>query len=159
METRAPGDNRTDHWVQVDVLNALDRDPLQRTSFGVAVSHGVVTLWGLVPSRREAWLAEQAAYSVPGVRGIVNELKVDDGRERDSAIAEAVLRAVTPVISPQTLKVLVSDGTVTLCGVVADVQRRASAERVARRVDGVERVWNALHVVPAPRSMPAELAH
>ena len=159
MDNRTLQDHRADHWVQADVLNALDREPLRRTSFGVAVSNGVVTLWGLVPSRREAWLAEQAAYATPGVRGIVNGLKVEDGSGSDSGIAEAVLRALAPVVAPHNVKVIVSGRTVTLCGVVADVHRRAAAERAARHVEGVERVWNALHVVPAARIKPAELAH
>ena len=136
-----------DRQVQVDVLNALDRDPLRRTSFGVTVSHGVVTLLGCVRSRREAWLAEEAVYSTPGVRGIANELHVDEQPEdNDSVIAEAAVSALARyrAVDADTVKVIVSHGYITLCGVVANVQQRGAAERAVRPLRGVRGVWNAL---------------
>ena len=149
----------TDHRIQAEVLNALDRDPLRRTSFGVTVSHGVVTLLGSVRSRREAWLAEEAVYATPGVLGIANLLKVDEHPTDDPAIAEAAVRVLTQcrVVGPGTVKVIASNGYVTLTGVVADMQQRAAAERAVRHLRGVRAVWNALKVLRPELSVPAEI--
>jgi osmotically-inducible protein OsmY len=150
----------TDRRIQVDVLNALDRDPLCRTSFGVTVSHGVVTLLGQVRSRREAWLAEEAVYSTPGVLGLANDLQVEEGAaDGDSGIAEAAVRALAEyrAIAPDAVKVIVSNGYVTLCGVVADVHHCSAAERAVRHLPGVRGVWNALKVVQAEQHVPAAM--
>jgi osmotically-inducible protein OsmY len=150
----------TDRQIQVDVLNALDREPLSRTAFGVTVSHGVVTLLGCVRSRREAWLAEQAVYATPGVLGIANSLQVDeDPAATDPAIAEAAVEVLTRshLVVPGTVKVIAARGYVTLTGVVADMQQRGAAERAVRHLGGVRGVWNALRVERAELRMPAAL--
>ena len=143
----------SDRQLQDSVLTALDFDPLDRAAIGVTVSHGVVTLQGRVRNRREAWLAERVTHSLPGVRGLANELEVEsvDGeRETNAAIAEAALNALTwyRVVPPGTVKVIVADGYVTLTGVVNDLQQRGAAERVIRGLRGVRGVWNALKVGP-----------
>jgi osmotically-inducible protein OsmY len=148
----------SDHQLQVDVLNALDHDPLSRTAIGVTVSHGIVTLLGVVPSWREAIIAEQAVYSTPGVLGIANELQIQERRaDNDSVIAEAAVEALAwyRSVADATVQVIVSDGYVTLCGVVADVQLRAAMERAVRGIRGVRGVWNALNVVRATQHVPA----
>lgn len=156
----------TDRQIQVDVLNALDRDPLRRTSFGVTVSHGVVTLLGCVRSRREAWLAEEAVYETPGVLGIANLLQVEEHPADDAAIAEAAIQALlsTEGITPGSIKVLASAGCLTLCGIVDDLQQRNEAERTVRAVRGVRRVSNALrvaraHLRQAPQPVSALTVH
>ena len=143
----------SDRDLQIRVLRALEFDPLDRTAIGVTVSHGVVTLQGSARTRREVWLAERVTYSVPGVRGVANELEVestDDPHETatNATIAEAALNALTwyRVVMPGTVKVIVADGYVTLTGVVADPQQRGAAERAVRGLRGVRGVWNALRI-------------
>ena len=140
----------SDRELQDQVLAALEFDPLDRAAIGVTVSHGVVTLQGRVRSRREVWLAERVTHSVPGVRGVANELEVEaaDPHETSSTIAEAALNALTwyRVVPPGTVKVIVADGYVTLTGVVADPQQRGAAERAIRGLRGVRGVWNALRI-------------
>jgi osmotically-inducible protein OsmY len=112
----------------------------------------VVTLLGCVPSRREVWAAEQAVYSTPGVLGIANELQVEDQQQStDSVIAEAAVQALASyrTVAADPLKVIVSGGYITLCGVVADASQRGAAERAVRRLRGVRGVWNALKIVRA----------
>ena len=148
----------TDRQLQVDVLNALDHAPLSRTSFGVTVSHGVVTLLGCVHSRREAWLAEQVVYDTPGVLGIANSLHVEEHPDEDaSAIAEAAVDALTRyrVVASGSVKVITSNGYVTLTGVVANLQQRGAAERAVRHIRGVRGVWDALKVRHPEGSVPA----
>jgi osmotically-inducible protein OsmY len=141
----------SDRELQVRVLRALEFDPLDRTAIGVTVSHGVVTLQGRARNRREVWLAERVTHSVPGVRGVANELVVesaDDPHETSATIAEAALNALTwyRVVMPGTVKVIVADGYVTLTGVVTDPQQRGAAERAIRGLRGVRGVWNALRI-------------
>jgi osmotically-inducible protein OsmY len=131
------------------VLTALDFDPLVRTAIGVTVSHGVVTLQGRVRSRREAWIAEQVTFSTPGVLGIANELLVEESPgDEEALIAEAAVNALTwyRAVAPDTVKVIVSNGYVTLTGVVADLHQRGAAERAVRGLRGVRGVWNALKI-------------
>ena len=149
-----------DRELQDRVLKALEFDPLDRAAIGVTVSHGVVTLQGRVRSRREMWLAERVTHSVPGVRGLANELEVDldDGaHETNSAIAEAALNALAwyRVVPAGAVKVIVADGYVTLTGVVADSHQRGAAERAIRGLRGVRGVWNALKLGPLAQPMTA----
>ena len=140
----------SDRDLQDRVLKALEFDPLDRAAVGVSVCHGVVTLRGRVRNRREVWLAERVTHSIPGVRGVANELEVDapNAVETNSKIAEAALNALTwyRVVAPGTVKVIVADGYVTLTGVVADPQQRGAAERTIRSLRGVRGVWNALRI-------------
>jgi len=150
----------SDRDLQDRVLSALEFDPLDRAAIGVTVSHGVVTLQGRVRNRREVWLAERVTYSLPGVRGLANELEVEspqDANETSSTIAEAALNALTwyRVAPSGTVKVIVADGYVTLTGLVADPQQRGAAERAIRGLRGVRGVWNALKIGPVSQLVSA----
>lgn len=154
MDTHiATSERPTDRDLQQQVLSALDGDAVDRAAIGVTVSYGVVTLQGRVRSRRQAWIAEQAAYSTPGVLGIANELHVEiDPRDNDTVIAELAVKALAGnrAVTPATVKVMVSAGYVTLCGVVADLHERGAAERTVSGLAGIRGVWNALRVAQAP---------
>ena len=146
--------HQTDHDLQETVLAALDFDRLDRTAIGVTVLHGIVTLQGRVRNREDVWLAERITQSLPGVRGIANDLEVElvnDSRQTDSMIAEAALNAIGwyRVANTTAIKVIVSQGFVTLTGVVSDMQERGAAERVVRGLRGVRGVWNSLTVGPS----------
>ncbi|HXT68770.1 MAG TPA: BON domain-containing protein [Vicinamibacterales bacterium] len=139
---------RSDCQLQEDVLKALEVNLLDRASIGVTVSHGVVTLSGRVESRGEAWRAEQAVYATAGVLGIANNLQVDEGpTDDDSGIAEAAVDALTRYRGALGgVKVIASNGYITLAGVVPDIHLRGAAERSVRHLRGVRGVWNALRV-------------
>jgi osmotically-inducible protein OsmY len=142
----------TDRELQVRVLSALDCEHVDRAAVGVTVCCGVVTLQGRVQSRRQAWLAAQAVYATPGVLGIANELHEEkDRRDRDSVLAESAVKALASqrVVAPNTVKVVVSAGYITLCGEVADLRERDAAERAVSALGGVRGVWNALKVLQA----------
>lgn len=145
----------TDRALQERVLGALDFAAVDRAAVGVTVSHGVVTLQGRVKSRRQVWLAEQAAYSTPGVLGIANELHVEEGYgDNDSKIAEAAVNTLRwyRSVSAENVKVIVSAGYITLCGVVEDASQRGAVERAVRGLGGVRGVWNALKIQQAQES-------
>jgi osmotically-inducible protein OsmY len=144
----------SDRELQAKVLEALEIDGIDRAAIGVSVSHGVVTLKGRVPSRREVALVEEAVDSTPGVLGIANGLHVEAGcGDDDSLIAEAAVNALAwyRAVTPGVVKVIVADGWITLTGAVADLQERGAAERAVRRLQGVRGVSNALTVTSVPQ--------
>ena len=160
MDAIIPATSTSDRDLQNRVLAALEFDPLNRAAIGVTVSHGVVTLRGRVRNRREVWLAERVTHALPGVRGLANELEIEapeDAQATNAAIAEAALNALSwyRVVPPDAVKVIVSDGYVTLTGVVSDPQERGAAERAIRGLRGVRGVWNALKIGPLPQSLVA----
>jgi osmotically-inducible protein OsmY len=147
---------RSDHDVLEDVIHALQAAPCDAGSIAVSVSHGIVTLYGCVQSREVKWLAEDVVKETAGVRGVANDLEVCESlacAQTDSTIAEAAANAVSwyRAAAPGAVKVIVSDGWITLTGVVADIQERGAAERAVRRLTGVRGVSNALTVVRTPQ--------
>ena len=143
----------TDVDLQEQVLAALDFDRLDRTAIGVTVSHGIVTLFGCAPTREDTWLAERITEAIQGVRGVANDIQVvvhGGTQVLDSQIAEAAVNAIGWYRAAETgaVKVIVSDGHVTLKGRVADIQQRGAAERAVRRLRGVRGISNALTIGP-----------
>jgi osmotically-inducible protein OsmY len=150
-----------DRVLQERVLDALDFDPLEPASIGVAVCHGVVTLYGRVDSREEKWLAERVCSELAGVRAVANDLEVtlDPAIVNDSTLAEAAVDELSwrDVGEPGSIKVTVSDRWITLSGIVADFHERGTAERIVRRLRGVRGVSNALGVLRAESIGPVRL--
>lgn len=66
-----------DAILQQDVIDELAYEGnLDGSTIGVGVDGGVVLLVGSVPSVIERELAERAACRVPGVRDVVDELRI-----------------------------------------------------------------------------------
>jgi len=67
-----------DTSLQAAVMEELEWDPrVTAAHIGVAAHDGIVTLTGHVPTFWEKEAAEQAAARVRGVKGVVEELKVE----------------------------------------------------------------------------------
>lgn len=72
------GYQRSESRITEDVNDALTmNDDLDATAILVIVTGGVVTLTGSVSSRGQKRLAEAIADSVPGVRDIKNDLRIE----------------------------------------------------------------------------------
>jgi osmotically-inducible protein OsmY len=69
---------RSDNSVRDDLLRELKWDPKisSASDITVAVTEGVVTLSGFVPSYWQKDAAEKAVKRVYGVRGIANDINV-----------------------------------------------------------------------------------
>jgi osmotically-inducible protein OsmY len=151
--------SRTDEQIQKDVLAELKWEPrVQSTEIGVAVKDGIVTLTGFVDSYTKRWGAEEATHRVRGVKAVANEIEVKVASERtDTDIAAAAVRALEwdAAVSIDKLDVTVSKGWVTLRGEVEWRFQRQDAERVVRRLTGVNGVTNLITV--KPRLQPSEL--
>jgi osmotically-inducible protein OsmY len=65
----------------LELAKRVEFDLFRTTAFNtqamqIRADDGTVTLWGTVRSRAEQLLAERVAQGVPGVKKVVNELKV-----------------------------------------------------------------------------------
>jgi len=143
---------KADKNLRTHVLDELDWDPsIEADNIGVAVSEGVVTLSGEVPSYPQKRAAERAALRVEGVEGIANDLKVrlpDDHEHTDTDIAKAAHRAIEwhSQLPSEKITVKVEEGWITLQGTVNWYYQAARAEEAVRHLLGVRGVRNELVV-------------
>ena len=150
MAIQSAADTRTDDEIRKDVHFAILWEPqLANADIGVAVSDGVVTLTGLVPS---VWMkaeAEKAAKNVYGVRAVANDIEVRLGSERtDSEIARSAVEALERhvLIPSERITVTVSHGRVTLEGEVNWQFQRKLAESAVRKLEGVRDIINKIRI-------------
>ena len=143
---------KTDLELKRDVEAELAWEPIvDAARIGVAVNAGVVTLTGEVKSYAEKYKAERAAERVAGVRGVVNEIKVDLPHERtDTDLAREAAEALkrNSLVPDDRIKVIVVNGWITLKGEVTYEFERRVAEQAVRFLPGVRGVTNLIAVVP-----------
>jgi len=132
---------------------------------GVETNAGVVTLTGTVPTGTEKDKAEQLAKNTDGVKSVTNKITVETSasgstslgdkagealKDTGSAIADAAilakLKAKLLADGITGTNVDVSQGKVVLKGEVDDAQKKAKAEELARKTDGVKDVKNKLAI-------------
>jgi osmotically-inducible protein OsmY len=131
-------ESQDDADIQDGVIEELKWDALVRkTDIGVDVRFGVVTLTGTVDGWAAQHAAQEAARRVRGVRD-------------DAAIARAARRALESdgLVPHERIRMTVSNGVVTLEGVVGLWAQRDDAERCIRNLTGVSRVDNRVTVEP-----------
>jgi osmotically-inducible protein OsmY len=144
---------KTDGQVRADVEDELKWDPsVTATEVGVAVSDGVVTLSGTVPTYAEKWAAEKAARRVSGVKAAVEEIRVEPfgaHRPGDMTIAEAAVRALqTHVWVPSGIQATVENVWVSLRGQVNWRYQKDAAFEAVRFLSGVVGVSNEITIKP-----------
>ena len=144
----------TDRDLQQHVQNALDWEPsIDAADLGVSVENGVVTLRGGVRSYSEKAAAERVALGVYGVKAVANDITVrlGDGQKRtDTDIAQAAVSALkwNTMVPNEKITVTVSEGWVTLKGLVNWEYQRAAAANAVRDLTGVRGVMNTISVEP-----------
>lgn len=143
-----------DSKIEQDVKEELKFHPdLDARDISVSVKKGVVTLTGFVKSFTEKYEAENAAKRVVGVLGVANDIEVRlpsaDFRP-DPEIARDAVAAIksTLPISSRDIKVVVSNGWITLEGETEWQYQRQIAEEAVRRIKGVRGVSNTIFVRP-----------
>ena len=139
--------------LQSNVGNELRWDPsVQAEQVGVTVHGEVVRLDGNVKSLYQKWAAEDAALRVQNVRAVANEITVDwPSAEKcpDEEIAEAAITHLEWNDSvPESIKVKVSDGWLTLMGVVESQFQKNEAERALRSLKGIKGMVNDITIKP-----------
>lgn len=155
MAIQAPANTRTDDEIRKDVESAiLWEAQMSNAEIGVAVSDGVVTLTGFVPSIWMKAEAEKAAKNVYGVRAVANDIAVRLSSERtDSEIARSAIEALERhvLIPSERIRVTVSHGQVTLEGEVYWQFQRKLAESAVRKLEGVRDILNKIRIVTNTR--------
>ena len=143
------------------VWKELDRDStICQPEVNVAAEDGVVTLTGCVANRGVKVAVERAVKRIPGVRIVANDLRVTSRREqRDTDIArEALHRIRGDRAVPPTVQAVVSDGFITLDGIVCGMHERAAAECAVKHIHGVQGVANNITVEAPSRPVEADAA-
>lgn len=144
---------KTDRQLHEDVLNELAFEPrVDHRDIAIAVRDGIVTLHGTVPSLAHKWAAEDAVKRVDGVRGIAQELQVAGAltaMPTDSEIAAAIGNILLwDSYMPDTIRLFVENGRVTLAGEADWNFQVEDAVRAITRVRGVREVHNDLRLRP-----------
>jgi osmotically-inducible protein OsmY len=144
---------KTDSQLRTDVEVELEWDPtVNNSGILVAAKDGVVTLGGNVPAYADRWNAEKAAKNIAGVQAIANEIAVKPATPRsDQDVAAAALNALKShvAVPASNIKVIVSDGWVTLEGNAQYWHQRVAAEDAIRSLWGVRGIHNSIHIRPA----------
>ncbi len=130
-------------------LNSLAWDAIvPKDSVKVTVENGVVTLSGQVRWQFERNAAEDAVRRLYGVVDVVNNIKLKvqpQPTDIKSRIESALKRSAE--LDSNSIRVSVSDGTVTLKGTVDTWAARDTAEDAAWSAPGVRTVLDQLSVV------------
>ncbi|HEU4384307.1 MAG TPA: BON domain-containing protein [Anaeromyxobacteraceae bacterium] len=162
-------------------LAAEGRIDLARHPLALSFEGGVLTMEGELPGLRAKKLALERAAAVPGVRHLVDRLRVAPARHmgdaeirdhvRDTLAGEPALevcalrirmgRAVRVVSEPSraggAVEVSVSDGVVTLAGEVPSLSHKRLAGVLAWWVPGTRDVVNGLEVRPPEDDSEGEI--
>lgn len=133
--------------LRYEIVSELAGDPnVGTTEIGIAVEDGMVTLTGHVDSMRARVAAERAVKRVEGIRSVANDLLVKhEGEYTDTEIARDALHRLRNNVSvPLEVQAVVSDGCVTLDGIVDSIYERFAAENAVRHLRGVRSVVNEI---------------
>jgi osmotically-inducible protein OsmY len=150
LEVRYSGDYSTkDDEIAQRALNSLAWDAMvPKDSVKVTVQDGVVTLSGQVSWQFERNAAEKAVRTLYGVVDVVDNIKLKSQPQPTdvkSRIESALKR--NAVLDSKSIRVSVSDGTVTLDGTVDTWWARDTAEDAAWSAPGVRTVLDRLSVI------------
>jgi osmotically-inducible protein OsmY len=144
----------TAEMIKNDVEQQLRWEPsVCATKIGVSVDGGVVELDGRVDSLYEKWAAERAALRVVNVTSVASEIVVDlpfESERTDQDLAAVATNHLTWNLQvPNTIKLIVSNGWVTLQGAAEWQFQKEEASRVVRSLFGVRGVTNEIEIRPA----------
>ena len=144
---------KTAEALKHDVEQELSWEPsVNADKIGVSINNGVVELDGHVDSLYQKWAAEQAALRAGNVTAIASEIMVDlpfESERTDEQIAAAASDHLEWNLQvPESVKVKVADGWLTLSGTVEWQFQKAESERVVRSLRGVKAVINEIQLTP-----------
>lgn len=131
----APAGTLTDAEIETGIENALLLDPATDAyEIDANVNDGAVELVGAVTSWREKQLAEKLAAAQAGVRSIDNNISLHyENIRSDSDIQTEIDRALhwSTVVDDELIDVAVTDGKVTLTGIVGSAAEKQRATTLA----------------------------
>ena len=153
---------KSDAQIQTDVMQELKWDPsVTHEHIGVAVSDGIVTLSGIVPSYIEKSSAEKAAQRVAGVKAVVEKIEVQvpgSYHRDDQDIAKAIIDQFRwhTQVPDDLVKASVENGWVELTGEAEWDYQRSAAENAVRGLMGVKAITNKI-TIRAKVAQPFEI--
>lgn len=120
-----------------------------REGIKIVVRDGWISLDGEVPLWYQKKAAESALASLPGVKGISNNLSIS-ARVSTTAVQHKIEEAFRrrALLDARDITVRADEGTVTLEGEVHSWPERQQAELAAWQAPGVSQVIDNLHVRP-----------
>ena len=118
----------------------------------VSVEHGIVTLRGELESGDKRSAAERAVKRVPGVKGLVDRIQVNECEldlPGDAEIAEHAIAAIRwlTTIPAESITVSARGGWVSLQGVVGTPHQRRTVEEIVRLLPEVRGVENLIELL------------
>jgi osmotically-inducible protein OsmY len=152
---------KTDMELKKDVEDELDWDPrVNAAHIGVSVKDSIVTLSGHVPSFAEKYAAERTAKRVYGIKAVADELDVKlpgSALRTDEDVAATCVRVLKDdyQVPDEKIKVVISNGWVTLEGEVDWQYQKDAAGRAVRYLTGVKGLLN--NITLKPRVSPADV--
>jgi osmotically-inducible protein OsmY len=137
-----------------EIRAALEQEARLPHAAEVAVSEraGTVTLRGTVASPGQRQAAVQIAKTVPGVRDVEDELRVDlRDRSDDEQIRGVAIQALMsdPEVPDDRIELTVADAWLTLKGEVKHQYESNAAFEAVSGVPGVGGITNKIQVVTA----------
>ena len=153
-ETERLGERVADLEIKTLVSEGLSQNAeLAEKRIATDVKNRTVTLSGTVQTASQRYAAEQIAWQVAGVQGVMDNLSATNAQTNPESTDEKLAHRVefelysTKAISLKTVQIHANNGTVTLTGNVSSRAEKLLAEKTAQSVDGVRKVVNSL-VVP-----------
>jgi osmotically-inducible protein OsmY len=142
----------TNEGIASAIRDALRYDPrVSEFQLSVSVQHRTAILTGVVDNLRARKAAVETASSVVGVWRVKDYLRVrPKSLPSDETIRSKVERKIfyDPIISDQTITVMVRNAKVSLYGTVPTLFRKGWTEDLAASVKGVVSIANHLRVSP-----------
>lgn len=145
-----------DDTIALNVKEALHQDPrVLASEIQVSTEKGIVRLSGTAWNLADKRYAELEAKKVNGVRGVIDEIKVEPAYRPDTDILQDVRRRLmdSSTIHSPGVGITVLNGEVALQGTVASWTEMRQAELLAGEVMGVKAVRSHL-AIEARRKRP-----
>ncbi|MFN3504998.1 MAG: BON domain-containing protein [Caldimicrobium sp.] len=146
-DPRTIGTQVDDAVITTKIKVKLLEDPITKArKIDVDTVNGIVTLTGLVESQEEINRAVAIANSTPGVKKVVNNLKIGQrgikGYITDKEITMKVKAKflADPDIKAFSIDVDTLNGVVTLTGIVEKEEQKKKAVELAKSVEGVKQI-------------------
>ncbi len=146
-DPRSVGTQIDDAVITTKIKAKLIEDPITKArKIDVDTVNGIVTLTGLVDSEEEIKRAIAIAESTPGVKKVVNNLRIGKrGVKTYLTDKEITLKIKAKFIADPDLKAFSIDvdtvnGVVTLTGIVEREEQKRKAVELAKSVEGVRQI-------------------
>jgi len=154
-------DGATGRTIRTQVREQLEWDiRVDASNISISVDDAIVTLSGTVESAASESAALTNAWSVAGVRDVVDRIAVAEiDRPARTGLARIVENSISldPGIEVQGLTVTEEDGIISLYGSVDAAWMRREAGSIAENTIGVRAVDNNLVVVPPESRTDVEI--